>query len=398
MPRHHGYKLLAAGGLCAAAATLCPGQAMAGSITPSTYDATIAIGDSIKVVKKIITDKGAGLVDFLFLADNTGSMGGVINNVKSVANQLLTDLSATYTGAQFAVARYIGDPSETAPPNFATAFNVLQKSTTSIANTVTGFNSWFASGGGDYPEAGFYALQQGVRNGASTCPGLGSTSGLCGGSGDSVGWRSGARKVVLWFGDAPSHQTTVTMDNIKSILGSENVALVALNSGPGATGLDDINADGGQTGNQASSVTGSLGSNGALINSFATVPISSILSTVEDAVGKVTEKQNVSLAVVGGAPAGLDVSFVCTDAQGCKDVTGGESREITMTVKGLLTGDYNFNVESPGVLGAIEQDHIIVGEGQHAPGPLPLLGASAALGWSRLLRRRIQKREPLTTT
>jgi hypothetical protein len=407
MPRHHGYKLLAAGGLCAAAATLCPGQAVAGSINPSTFNASIAIGDTVTVVKKIFTDVGGGLVDFLFLADNTGSMGGVIGNVQSVATQLVNSLSSTYTGAQFSVARYLGDPSETTPPpdNFAFAYKVLQTNTADTSATVDAINLWSAGGGDDYPEANFYALQQGIQNGASTCPGLG--SGACGGSNDPVNWRSAARKVILWFGDAPSHQTTVTMDNIKAVLKSENTALVALNSGSTGTALDDtcdlgtppsVDCEGGQTGHQASSIISSLGLNGALINNFDTVPISDIVSTVEKAVGDVTGSQDLSLNVVGGAPAGLDVSFLCTDPLGCNDVPGGESREITMAVKGLAAGDYNFSVEAPGVAGAIERDHILVGDGERVPGPLPLLGASAAFGWSRLLRRRIQKREALATT
>jgi len=87
MSRHHGFKIVAAGGLCAAAATFFPGQALAGSINPSTYSASIAVGETVKVVKKIVTHAGGGLVDFLLLADNTGSMGGVISNVQSVATQ-----------------------------------------------------------------------------------------------------------------------------------------------------------------------------------------------------------------------------------------------------------------------------------------------------------------------
>jgi len=394
MSRHHGLKFIAAGSLCAAAASFCPSQALAGSISPSTYNASIAIGDTVKVVKTIVTDVGGGLVDFLMLADNTGSMGGVIGNVQSVANQLVTNLSTTYAGAQFAVARYFGDPSELGE-TFDSAYDVLQKSTSSIPLTVAGIGGWFAGGGGDTPEANFYALQQGVQNGASTCPGLGSNPGFCGTSGETVDWRSGARKVVLWFGDEPSHQQTVTLDNIKSILGTENVALVALNSGPGTTGLDDSFADGGQTGDQASTLASFLGGNGALINNFASVPINDILTTVETAVGTVTSTQDVSLAVVGGVPAGLGISFACTDPLGCNDVIGGESREITMAITGLAAGDYSFSVEAPGVAGAIERDQIKVGE--DVPGPLPLLGASAALGWSRLLRRRIQRPNPLAS-
>jgi|GEM_PF-1856121 len=402
MLRHHPFKLVAAGGLCAAAATLCPGQAIAGSISPSTFNASIAIGETVKVVKKIFTDPGGGLVDFLLLADNTGSMGGVIGNVQSVATQLVSDLKATYTGAQFAVARYLGDPSESGE-SFSSAYQVLLKNTASEADTVTAINSWFANGGGDYPEANFYALQQGVQNGASTCLGmgltLGSTPGFCGTSGQTVDWRPSARKVVLWFGDAPSHQTTVTMDNIKTILAAENASLVGLNNGPATTALDDTNADGGQAGNQASTVTSFLGTQGALINSFASVPISDIVTTVINAVGAVTNTQDISLTVLGGVPAGLGVSFDCTDPLGCNDVLGGESREITMAVTGLADGDYTFLVVAPGVAGAIEQDHIVVGEDDvSVPGPLPLLGVSAAFGWSRRLRRSIQKREPLATT
>lgn len=187
MLRHHASKLVAAGGLCAAAVTACPGQAIAGSISPGTFNASIAIGETVKVVKKIVTDPGGGLVDFLLLADNTGSMGGVINNVKTVANQLVTDLKTTYAGAQFAVARYLGDPSESGE-SFSSAYQVLQKNTASETDTVTAINSWFASGGGDFPEANFYALQQGVQNGATTCPGLGSTL------------ASAARAVKRWTG------------------------------------------------------------------------------------------------------------------------------------------------------------------------------------------------------
>ena len=93
------------------------------------------------------------------------------------------------------------------------------------------------------------------------------------------------------------------------------------------------------------------------------------------------------------------MSFDCTDPLGCTNVTGGDSREITMAVKGLIAGDYNFSVVAPGVAGAIEQDRILVGDDDvNVPGPLPLLGVSAAFGWSRRLRRNIQKREPLATT
>jgi len=193
-----------------------PGSAKAGSINPSSFSSTLDIGEAVKVAKTVFTTAGSSLVDFLFLADNTGSMGGVINSVKNTSTALLTSLNATYADAHFSVARYFGDPSE--GDGFNGAYDVLTPLTSNTSSVTSGINAWFAGGGGDFPEANFYALQQAVTNGASTCPGLGSQAGFCGGSGEAIGWRPGASKVILWFGDATSHQNTVTLDNVKAAL------------------------------------------------------------------------------------------------------------------------------------------------------------------------------------
>ena len=53
------------------------------------------------------------------------------------------------------------------------------------------------------------------------------------------------------------------------------------------------------------------------------------------------------------------------------------------------TGNFNFGPPPP-----------VPGPGDQVPGPLPVLGAGAALGWSRKLRRRIKDRSaaaPKTT-
>ena len=79
------------------------------------------------------------------------------------------------------------------------------------------------------------------------------------------------------------------MDNIEGILSFEKVAHVAVNSGAAATALDGkcelgtpavVNCEGGQLGNQASSIS-HLGLNGALINNFDIVPIDDIVTTVK---------------------------------------------------------------------------------------------------------------------
>lgn len=373
-----------------------PGSAKAGSINPSSFSTTLDVGEAVKVAKTVFTTAGSSLVDFLFLADNTGSMGGVINSVKNTSTALLSSLNSSFADARFSVARYFGDPIEFGTtsngPGFNAAYDVLTPLTANTSSVTSGINGWIASGGGDGPEANFYALQQAVTNGASTCPGLGSQAGFCGGSGEAIGWRPGASKVILWFGDVTSHQNTVTLDNVKAALAGTKV--VALNSSSAGSGIDGNFADGGQAGNQASSIVTALGADGAIFNNFASVPTANIVSTISTLVGDVTDTIDLSLIVGSGDTSGLDVSFTCTDALGCDDVPLGESRTFDMDILALTPGTYDFTVIAPGVPGAVETDSITVTRGGRTasvPGPLPMLGVGAGFAWSRRLRNRIRK-------
>jgi hypothetical protein len=380
--------------------TVLPETAKAGSINPSSFSSTLDIGEAVKVAKTVFTTAGSSLVDFLFLADNTGSMFGVINSVQNTSTALLSSLNSSFAGARFSVARYFGDPVEFGStsngPGFNAAYDVLTPLTANTALVTAGINNWVASGGGDGPEANFYALQQAVTNGASTSPGLGSLPGFFGGSGEAIGWRPGASKVILWFGDVVSHQDTVTLDNVKKALGDADAKVVALNSSGSGSGIDGNFPDGGQSGNQASSIVNFLGNgtDAAIFNNFASVPTGDIVSTITTLVGEVTDTIDLSLIVDSGDTSGLDISFTCTDALGCDDVPLGESRTFDMDILALTPGTYDFTVIAPGVPGAVETDSITVRDGggmTSVPGPLPMLGVGAGFAWSRRLRNRIRK-------
>ncbi|MEA5414605.1 hypothetical protein [Synechococcus sp. BA-132 BA5] len=396
--RNRGLALTAGVVSFSVISAVLPGSAKAvGSIAPSSFSTSLNVGEMVTVAKEVFTEAGSALVDILFLADNTGSMGGVINSVKTTSASLLSQLNTTFSDARFAVARYFGDPSEfgstAGNPGFDIAYDVLTPLTDSTDSVTSGINSWIASGGGDGPEANFYALQQAVSNGASTCPGLGSQAGFCGGSGEAIGWRPGASKVVLWFGDATSHQNTVTLDNVKTALSGSKV--VALNSTGAGGGIDGNFQDGGQAGNQASSIVTALGSDAAIFNNFASVPPDNIVTTITELVGDVTDTIDLSLAVGSGDTSGLDIAFTCTDPLGCDDVTLGDSRTFDMKITALTPGTYDFTVIAPGVAGAVETDSITVrdrdeGPTDTVPGPLPLLGVGAGFAWSRRLRNRIR--------
>jgi len=91
--------------------------------------------------------------DIYFLADNTGSMGDVINAVKSGAGQILTSLTSSindlYTGGGAYRDRFSG---------------FMFGNTASVAGGTGGaqsaINAWSAANGGDEPEGQLYALYQ----------------------------------------------------------------------------------------------------------------------------------------------------------------------------------------------------------------------------------------------
>src|SRR5690606_8450508 len=105
----------------------------------------------------------ANRADVVFLADNTGSMGGVINTFRNNAQQILNAISggdSRFVGidVQFGVASYNGDPREFGGTPQARALNAyrLHQAVTDSRDAVnTALSQWRASGGGDSPEANF---------------------------------------------------------------------------------------------------------------------------------------------------------------------------------------------------------------------------------------------------
>lgn len=364
-----------------------PGVALAGSISPDTFEATISVGGSVTVSKTVTTDAiGASKVDVFFLTDDTGSMGGVINNVKSTAGALLTQLQSTYADIAFGVGSYDGDPREGVPigsppaTNLTAAYSRQSMITTDTAQAQAAINTWAAFGGGDTPEGNFFALHQVATSGGAT-DGVGSTD-LGYSTGLETGWREGAARVIVWFGDALSHTTTVDQAEAIAALTANGITVVAMNNFGDNSGIDGSN--------QADAIVAATG--GVIVNNFASVPVANVVASIVDAIGSATATLDLSLAVQGGIPAGLGVSFVCTSVEGCDDVTGGESRTFDMTITGLTEGVYDFSVIAPGVAGAIENDRIIVtgSGGGTVPEPATLGLLAVSLIGAGFVRRRKQ--------
>ena len=300
------------------------GSVSAQSIDPSSYSATIAIGESVTIHKTItLGATGATNVDVFFLADNTGSMGSTVFSAKEGATSILNGLPNTY---RYGVGRYYGDPSESGMDG-SSAYQQLTSLTTDKTAVQTGINSWNATGGDDYPEANFYALKTVSEN---------------------AKWDPTAQHLVVWFGDAPSHTTTTTLSDAASALKAQNAKLIGFNNESAGYGIDDSN--------QASSLIGEVGGN--LVNSFGSVSsadfINAVTSQITSSMSSID--LNFGSTYAGG---GLGISFACTDPLGCTDVAGGESRSFDVTIKGLAAGIYDFKVYAQGVT-AFETDTITV--------------------------------------
>lgn len=343
--------------------------ALAQSISPDSFSGAIAVGETISINKTItLGDVAASNVDIFFLADNTGSMGGIINAAKAGAASIMDALPSNY---RFAAGSYLGDPSEGVPPG--TAFTLNQALTTNKAAVQTGINAWFASGGGDFPEANLFALER-VAN--------------------TTSWADAAQRLVVWFGDATGHVDTVTTQGAADALEGEGVKVVAFNStseGNGIDGRDTSPAEPADT-RQATDIIAQTG--GSLTNNFSSLAGTDFVDTVLTEIEAATSFLDLAFDT-SFAGSGLDISFSCTDALGCDDVGAGESRSFRVDITGVAAGSYDFSVFARGV-DAVELDSITVTGSGPGPGPAPIpepgtyalmLSGLGALAWMTRRRR-----------
>jgi hypothetical protein len=201
------------------------------TIQPAVNDLRLGECDVVHETITVTIPPSAAVApaDIYFLADNTGSMSPAISAVQTGASAIFAALGGI-SGLQFGVGEYrdfdnAGDTS--------LAFQNLQPITSSQAAVTAALGTWSASGGGDGPEAQFYALDQ-----VASSP--------------AIGWRPGVKHIVVWFGDAPGHDPicaaasglasgiTEASATAKLVAGQITVLALSLNDGSGyANGLND---------------------------------------------------------------------------------------------------------------------------------------------------------------
>lgn len=165
--------------------------------------------------------------DVYFLADTTGSMTDIIAAVKAGAGNILNALGGLGLDLAYGVGNYKDFPSD------PYAFAPQQSVTTVQANVLAAINAWSASGGADIPEGQFFALDQ-----LAVPPGAG-----------PIGWRAGAKRIIVWFGDAPAHDPVcqaisglsyaISEASLTNKLVGEQISVIAISTTTGTAGALD---------------------------------------------------------------------------------------------------------------------------------------------------------------
>lgn len=125
------------------------------------------------------------LYDVYFLADTTADMSSSIGTVQAAASSIMNTLHTSYPQMAFGVGNYKDFP---IPPLGTNPYCFLNQlpSTTNILDAQAAITSWTASDGGDASDGQIYALQELASN-------------------PNIGWRPGAKHIIVWFGNSPGH-------------------------------------------------------------------------------------------------------------------------------------------------------------------------------------------------
>lgn len=196
------------------------------TIEPTSIELDLAPGEEY-VETKIVSIPGftpANPVDIYVLADTTGSMGNVIDEVRENAEEILTLLTGMLGDVRFGIGQYKDFPNE----DFC--FSHDAGITDDFPTLLAAINALAHGGGGDGAEGQFFALDQ-IADPADPY---------------GIGFRPDAQKIIVWFGDAPAHDPVcaamsgldydITQAGVIDKLVADGFAVIAIGT---TTGYDE---------------------------------------------------------------------------------------------------------------------------------------------------------------
>ncbi len=197
-------------------------------VDPSVADIPVGQGTSGSIAKTVQTDRVPANPDIVLLMDQTGSMGGVLEQMKASLDDVMKTVATQQPDARFAAVAFgdRDDPADTANPN-GRAFQVQQGLTEDRGAIEKAFTMINAGGGGpDAPEDWIFALHR-IATGA-------------------ISFGESSSKIIVLVGDAPSHDPSGDKDPTKGVhladaikeLQAKGIRVVAVPAANTGGGLD----------------------------------------------------------------------------------------------------------------------------------------------------------------
>lgn len=300
-----------------------------GSVDPAMVDVDLEPGESVVIEKEITTGPiAAAAPEIYFLADTTGSMNSVISQVKTNMNTILDSIEA-----KFGAGDYKDFPTD------SYQFNNRQSITTDESLVEAAINAMSASGGNDGSEGQFYALQHIAEN--------------------DVGFSGDSTKIVVWFGDAPGHdsicsaisgEADITEASLITELQNAGITVIAISTKTGyVNGLDDDPTSDASDYSGTCTIAGTSGQATRIAAATGGIHLTNvdavdITNAIIDAIGEVTG----TTTVVPDASECTDIGLLVTfDPETHTDVGGSETVTFmeTITVPAEAEpGEYTCNV------------------------------------------------------
>lgn len=174
--------------------------AVTASISPLTLEATLKLGESVSETKIVSIPERPPRADVVFAFDLTGSMGGIIGTAKTNAVNIMNQLDAIPgVDIDYGVMSYMDYPDfydsygyaatyGYFPPDYAYQLN--QPITSTNADVANAINGLTLGSGGDGPQDYTRIMYESYAD-------------------TNVAWRSGAKKIIINFGDSVPHDNNL---------------------------------------------------------------------------------------------------------------------------------------------------------------------------------------------